>query len=849
MDDNIRDPSGEVRLPLSVRADFPDVHGSGGLMGGSSKGGSGQANQKSDANNTLRSNAKARLVEVLGEGEIVGLVNGAKSIYFDATVLQNADDSYNFTGLEWQDRKGQPEQQMLVGMPATETTYSVGVEVKHAQEPPIRTIADTNATAVRIICTIPSLVIQDQKTGSLLPTDMDYVIERRRNGGAWQEIKRELFQQQKTTSPYQHASVIDLPAGGHPYSIRVRKVTGDPNVEWHQSSLIWESFTAIVEGRFTYPNTALVAMTLDASNFGSSIPARYYDVKGLIIQVPSNYDPENRTYNGFWDGTFKRAWSNNPAWVFYDLLTNNRYGLGEFIDASKIDKYGLYEIANWCDQPVDDGREGKEPRYTFNGVINSREEAFKVLQQITSSFRGMAFWSVGQVFAVADMPSDPVKLLSPANVIGGAFKYSRTAKKTRNTVAMVSWNDPEDFYRNAIEVVQHDEGLEKYGWRQTDIQAVGCTSRGLANRIGRWTLDTEHTATETVEFEMSLEALANDPLRPGHIIAVADPRKAQVRIGGRVISISPSRVNLDRPFDPLPGSRYRISVVAADGQVISRDIIGFEQNYQTAVVSGGLPEIVPGAMWTIGGTDVNPRQYRVLSVTEPKKNTFKVAALFHDPLKYARVEQGIILDPIRYTRPRSKIKPVTNLKATERNFYQDGVPKTEVLLSWTPGDDWLSTSFTVYLTGPGGDQDMGSTTQPSMTVRDLVPGAWQAYVTARGVGNASSEPTSVAFNVSGWDGSLGPIITNMRIRQTVVQSPLANTDKERPTLGAGIFLARTARSTGTFSGRKGSRPTRSASSCASSRSRPASCCRTTWSTPRPSPTTSTRTCTTRRPAP
>ncbi|UIN38292.1 TipJ family phage tail tip protein [Methylobacterium oryzae] len=748
----------DLRALESVSA---DVSGSGGgtsaKLGGSSAG-------KSDASNTLRSDAKARLVEVLGEGEIVGLVNGAQSIFFDQTSLQNADGTFNFVGVTWQERHGEPEQPPLIGMASSETTYSVGVEIKKSQEPPVRTIADENATSVRVVCQIPTLVVQNPKNGSLLPNDLDYMIEIRPNGGQWTEVHRELLLQQKTTSPYERASVVSLPPGGHPYSLRVRRESPDPTVDYMQAGLIWESYTTIVEGQFTYPHTALVALELDAQQFGGSIPSRYYDVKGLIIQVPSNYDPEARTYTGFWDGTFKRAWTNNPAWIFYDLLTNDRYGLGEFIDETKIDKFGLYEIGGYCDELVADGKGGQEPRYTFNGVINSRDEAYKVLQQITAAFRGMAFWSVGQVFAVADKPADPVKLLAPANVIGGQFKYSRTAKKTRNTVAMVSWNDPEDFYRNAIEVVQHDEGLDKFGWRQTDIQAVGCTSRGLAHRIGAWTLDTDYTATESVEFEMGLDALAADPLRPGHIVAIADPRKAQTRIGGRVISHSPSRLNLDKAFEPTATATYKISVVNKAGVIETRGVIGWEQGNVTAVLDAELEgEIAPGAMWAISGTDVAPRQYRVLSVTEPKKNTFKVAALFHDPTKYARIEQNVFLAPPSYVRPSTKLLPPVNLKATETQTFRDGLPHIEVLLSWTPASDWMSNAYSVLLSGPDGDVDMGVTSNPSITLPDLKAGDWTAYVTGQGQGKRSA-PASLAFTVAGWEGQPGPAVANLRVR-------------------------------------------------------------------------------------
>ncbi|AMB48254.1 phage tail protein [Methylobacterium sp. AMS5] len=750
----------DVRALTSVST---DIHGSGGLMGGGGKGGSKKG---SDAANTLRSNAKARVVELLGEGEIVGLVDGAKSIYFDATPLLNTDGSANFTGVTWQQRVGLPDQEALSGFPQTETPYQVNVEVKQKQEPPIRTIADRNATAFRVIMNIPSLLYQNQSTGNLQPASVDYVIEiRKHNSSQWDSIVRGLIFNQKTTSPYQKSHVVELPQDGFPWDIRVRRINADAPNEYEQSSTVWESYSVIVAGRFTYPNSALVALELDAENFGSSIPARYYDVKGLIVQVPDNYDPETRTYNGFWEGNFKRAWTNNPAWVLYDLLTANRYGLGEFVDASKIDKWGLYEIAQYCDQLVPDGFGGREPRFTFNSVINSRDEAFKVLQNVCTIFRGMAFWSLGQVFAVADSPRDVDKIFSPANVIGGQFNYSGTAKKARHSVAAVTWNDPNDFYRTAIELVQHDDALDRFGWRQTDIQAIGCTSRGQAYRYGKWTLDTEHTATETVDFECSIDALAKDPIKPGHIVAIADPRKAQVRLGGRVAANAGLRLTLDKAFEPVAGESYRISVMLPSGDLWTDEIQGWEQDNLVAVLAHQPPEqILPFANWAITGTDVAPRQYRVLSVREEKKNTFKIAALFHDPLKYARVEEEIILEPIRYTRPKATVKPPTNLKATESLYFKDGNPRSRISLSWTPGDDFMSARYAVNATTPEGEREYGQVSSTSIDIDDIRAGTYTFSLTAIGINNKLSVPATLTFEAKGWDGMAGPEIVDLQVK-------------------------------------------------------------------------------------
>lgn len=736
-----------------------DVIGAKGSSKGASK------TTKADAANTLRSRAKARITEILGEGEIVGLVDGAKSIFFDATPLANADGSLNFQGVTWEQRTGLPDQPALTGVTQTETPFQVGVEVKKSQTPPVRTIADQNADAVRVIMTIPALFTQDTKSGSILPADVDYMIQVRPHNGQWVDASRGLFQQQKNTAPYQCSHRVPLPAGGYPWDIQVVRINPDAPNENTQCSSIWDSYIVLVEGKFIYPNTALVSMELDAEQFGSSIPSRYYDVKGLIIQVPTNYDPEARTYNGDWDGSFKRAWSNNPAWVLYDLLSNARYGLGEFVDEDKIDKWGLYEIAQYCDQTVPDGFGGFETRYKFNTVINSRDEAFNVLQSITTAFRGMAFWSLGQVFAIADMPRDVDKVFSPANIIGH-FNYSGTAKKARHSVAMVSWNDPQDFYRTAIEVVQDDVALDRYGWRQTDIQAVGCTSRGQAHRVGKWTLDTEHTSTETVEFECALDSLANDPIRPGHIIAVADPRKAQVRIGGRVVATPLGRVVLDKAFEPIAGETYRITVTLASGVVQSLPITGFDEGNLHAVVGQPFADaIVPGATWVITGTDVAPRQYRVLVAREEKKNTFRITALFHDPTKYARVDQGIVLDPIRYTRPRNNVKPPTNLAITETQYFQDGLPRSRLLISWTPGDDFLSSRYRISANTPDkGEVEYGDVNSTAFHIDDASAGTYTITVVAIGISGKTSVPVTATFDALGWSGVAGPEIDNLQVK-------------------------------------------------------------------------------------
>lgn len=716
-----------------------------------------------EAPNTLRSRAKARIVELLGEGEIVGLVNGPQSIFFDATPLVNADASYNFTGVTYETREGQASQAALAGNPMAETPYQVELRVKYNQTPPIRTVSEPDATAVRVVVRIPALAFQNKQTGNIDPTSVAYVIEVRPYNGVWTVMDAANIVNQKCTSPYQRAHRVQLPQGGYPWDVRVRRFTPDAEVVELQNETWWESMTVIVDGWFSYPRSALVSIQVDAAQFGNTIPTRFYDVKGLILQVPTNYDPEARTYSGIWDGTFKRAWTNNPAWILYDLLTNNRYGIGEFIETDRIDKWSLYQISQWCDQQVPDGFGGWEPRYTFNSVINSRDEAFKVLQTITTAFRGMAYWSLGQVYAVADMPTDPVKLVTPANVIGGHFEYSGTAVKARHSVAMVSWNDPNDYYRPAVEPVKDDDAMLRFGWRQIDVQGVGITSRGAAYRYGKWILDVERHETETITYEASFDQAT---LRPGDIIAVADPRKAQVRAGGRLAEVNGLQFTLDAPFEPVAGNTYNLMVALPDGSIDSRQIVSFDAvgGYKKIWVASAFDQTpLVSAMFIVSGTDVAPRQYRVLSVQESEKNIFKVVGLFYDPTKYLRIEQGIELEPIHYTRPSNIIKSPTNLRATESLYFSNGVAHSRISLSWTPSDDFLARGYSVTANTPDGFVNYGEVSQTALDINDTRAGDWTFYVCAVGRNGNFSQPAEVSLTALGWEGVQGAYVSHLEI--------------------------------------------------------------------------------------
>ncbi|OWZ90341.1 hypothetical protein B9J07_27520, partial [Sinorhizobium sp. LM21] len=735
-----------------------------GAGGGGGKGGKGASN---DAN-TMRSNARFRLIEAISEGPILGLVKGEESIYFDQTPLKNADGSYNFKGVTLSDHKGTADEGWFNGHSAVETPEQVEVQVKMSLGPVQRTIVDENADAVRVILRCPQLVKQDSK-GGLKKTSLSYAIDVRSYNGSWTEALVGKLDKEKALSPFQMDHRIDLPEGGSPWDVRVRRITPDSTDDKLQNDLFWEGYVVLVEGKFIYPFTAAVAMEGNAEEMGSNIPPRSYHVRGLLVNVPSNYNPMTRVYTGIWDGTFKIAWTNNPAWIFYDLIVNDRYGLGEFISPEIVDKWSLYTIAQYCDQSIKSGyRNGEtgeeiyEPRFTYNGVINTKDEAFFVLQSITKAWRGMAYWAMGQVFAAADMPSDPVRLVSPANVIGGDFEYSGTALKARHSVVMVKWNNPDDFYRPDTEVVIDSDLLHKFGWRDKTVQLQGCTSRGLAHRYGKWIIDTEQHETDTLTYSASWD---HAELRPGEIIAVSDPNKAQIRAAGRIVAQSGLTLELDAPFEWNEGETYQIMVTLPSGQIETKPILAFLDERSVRISSAFSVDILSDAMWTIKGSDITPRLYRVLNIEESEPNIFKVTALFHDPNKYARVEDGITFEPLPYERPTKTVSPPTGLLVKETGYISDqGKEYLSLTLSWTAPQNQLVRGFIVSVDTPdNGFYTLGSTDASYYEMPNISTGTYEFYVQTVGYTGSVSEPANIQFEAAGASGFGLPTVTDLQL--------------------------------------------------------------------------------------
>jgi predicted phage tail protein len=754
----------------------------------------------SEEKDSLRSTSFARIIDLLGEGEIGGLVNGARSIYLDDTPLQNADGSFNFSGVKYVERKGTADQDYIPGFPGTEKAVAVNVRAKE-NIPIVRTISDSSVDAVNVILSVPALQRTDKDDGDVVATSVRLLVEVQPNGGAWQAFgssstpvamsavsstqvimpastatiradmtvaytqsdgsafqsgsftieyreagtstwttwltgavyagttkfdkdsatttysgtqtfsRADLVQNRyefrvintsghgtmtlagtyykvssvvtisgKASSKYQRQVMCILPAGGAPWNVRVTRLDDDSDSQYLQNDTYWDSYVEITDEKLRMPHSAAIAVTLDGANF-SSIPNRAYDVYLRLVQVPVNYNPLTRVYTGSWDGTFKTAWTDNPAWVFYDLLTHPRYGLGEFVGTG-VDKWALYQIGRYCDELVPDGFGATEPRFTCNIYLASRAEAYKLVQDLASVFRGMVFWGSGSITSIQDTPSDPVALYTPANVINGMFNYSGSSAKARHTAALVTWNDPADMCRQKVEYVEDRAGIDRFGLILTEVVAVGCTRRGQAARVGRWLLYSELAQTDVVVFKTALEGVR---CRPGQVIKIADPARAGVRYGGRLLAATTTSVTIDAPVELLAGQTYTLSTLKADGSTQDAAVTtAAGTGVSTLTVSPAMAEApTVGSMWVLGCDQVEPQLFQVLTVTEAGKNEFEINAIVFDPSKFDAVELGLTLEPRSISLLKTKPDAPANIAITEALYAKGQVLATRLDVSWT----------------------------------------------------------------------------------------------------------------------------------------------------------------------
>uniref|UniRef100_UPI003D6E22A0 phage tail protein n=1 Tax=Enterobacter kobei TaxID=208224 RepID=UPI003D6E22A0 len=638
------------------------------------KGGSSSSRTPTEQPDDLQSVAKAKILVALGEGEFAGQLTG-KDIYLDGTALENADGSQNFSGVTWEFRAGTQAQKYIQGIPGTENEISVGTEVSSATAW-TRTFTNTQLSAVRLRLKWPSLFKQEDD-GDLVGYSVNYAIDLQTDGGTWQTILNTSVTG-KTTSGYERSHRIDLPQAGSTWTIRLRKITSDANSAKIGDTMTLQSFTEVIDAKLRYPNTALLYIEFDSSQFNGSIPQISCEPRGRVIRVPDTYDPETRTYSGTWTGTFKWAWTDNPAWIFYDLVVSDRFGLGHRLTAANIDKWTLYQVAQYCDQMVPDGKggNGTEPRYTCNVYIQDRNDAYTVLRDFAAIFRGMTYWGGDQIVALADMPRDVDYSYTRANVVGGRFTYSSSTTKSRYTTALVSWSDPGNAYADAMEPVFEQALVARYGFNQLEMTAIGCTRQSEANRKGRWGILTNNK-DRVVSFDVGLDG--NIP-QPGYIIAVADELLSGKVMGGRISAVNGRVIKLDRVADAAAGDRLILNLPSGASQ--SRTIQAV--NGESVTVTTAYSETPQAeAVWVVESDELYAQQYRVVSVSDNDDGTFSITGAWHDPDKYARIDTGAIIDqrPVSVIPPGNQ-SPPSNIVISSFSVVQQNISVETMRVSW-----------------------------------------------------------------------------------------------------------------------------------------------------------------------
>ena len=592
------------------------------------KGGGGGGHTPVEAKESGRSKQLVKIVEVISEGEVYGLADGMKSIYFDKTPVQNKDGSYNFKNVQVEGRVGGQVQDLMAGFNTSEKEVGVGALVKK-NLPLTRTVTDAKVSRLRLTIGVQSLFKQEDN-GDTNGTTVNFIIT---IGSRTYPVSIS----GKYSSQYlQHHTFDNLPSV--PFIVKVERTTDDSTTQRLQNNTIWSSYTEIIDTEFAYPNTALMGVKFDSEYF-SNIPTRTYDLLGLKVKVPSNYDTRSRQYTGMWDGTFKIDWTDNPAWVLYDVVTNKRYGLGGRLGEFGADKWALYQVAQYCDQLVPDGFGGQEPRFTCNVWLTEQRSAYQVINDICSIFRAMPVWNGQQLTVVMDRPADPVWTYTNANVDESGFSYTFSARKSRHNAIQVEYADKENSYEKAIEYVADDESIRKNGLNVKKITAFGCTSRGQAHRTALWLLQTEKLETKTVTFTVGAEGLMHIP---GDIIKVADTHYAGTNIGGRVLAINGTTVTLDREIT-LSGNSY-LSYINANAK---------HQNIKIISVNGAevtLDQPPVGlelyGVWSLATQQVTSQLFKALSVKEEDKGKYTIMALQHEPQKEAIVDNGAKFEPV-----------------------------------------------------------------------------------------------------------------------------------------------------------------------------------------------------------
>lgn len=664
--------------------------------------GGGGGHTPVEAKETSRSKQLVRIIDVVSEGEVEGLADGMKSVYFDNTPVQNKNGSYNFNNVQLEGRVGSQAQDVIAGFNTSEKEVSVGTQVRK-NLPITRTVTDSKVSRLRLTIGVQSLFSQNENGDT---------------GGATVELVITIGSQSypvsisgKYSSQYLQQHTFDnLPQA--PFTVKVERVTEDSKSQRLQNNTVWSSYTEIIDTEFTYPNTALIGVKFDSEYF-SNIPTRTYDLLGLRVKVPSNYDTRTRKYTGMWDGTFKIDWTDNPAWILYDVVTSKRYGLGNRLGDFGADKWTLYQVSQYCDQLVPDGFGGQEPRFTCNAWLTEQRSAYDVINDICSIFRAMPVWNGQQLTVVMDRHYDPVWTYTNANVEKGEFNYTFSSKKSRHNAIQVEYSDKDNGYEKAIEYVSDDEEIRKHGLNVKKITAFGCTSRGQAHRTGLWLLQTEKLETKTVSFTVGAEGLMHVP---GDIIKVADTYYAGTNVGGRVLYVNGKKVTLDREIS-VNGNSY-FSYINQNAK--HQDIKIISANGAEVTLDQEPAGLEAYGVWSLSTQQVTSQLFKAISVKEETKGKYTITALQHEPQKEAIVDNGAKFEP--KATSILTVPQVSNIGVTVN---PDG--SISFAGDITGGNGVIKYDFRIYKDGALYDVRLGQTS-PNLNLDSLENGEYTVVI-------------------------------------------------------------------------------------------------------------------------
>ncbi|ENU64967.1 TipJ family phage tail tip protein [Acinetobacter baumannii] len=660
----------------------------------------------------------------LAEGEIEGLANGLQSIYLEETPLQNADGSLNFENVKVDFRNGTNDQEYIEGFPAVESETAIDVELK-SETPWVRAFSNLDLDAVRLRLKWGPLRTQNATNGDVSGVTIEYAIDLQTDGGVWTEVLKTKISD-KTSANYERAHRIDLPRADSGWLIRVRRLTPNSTSEYVSDKMYIEAVTEVIDAKLRYPNTALLGLQYDAETFGN-VAKVAMDTKGRLLKVPTNYNPVTRQYVGMWDGTFKEAYSNNPAWIYYDICTVDRYALGDRLTPLMVDKWSLYRLAQYCDELVPDGLGGQEPRFTCNVYLQSAESAFEILTKLAGVFRAITFWDGNSIICDADIPQDTYFTYTRANVIDGNFEYSGTRARDRHNVVKVAWDNPANHYKTEYEFVRDEKAIAEAGQvRILELDAWGCTSRGQAQRAGQWALKSEQLETRTVSFKVGLDG--HIP-QPGKVIEIADPLFAGRANGGRVSKISADRksITLDRD-DVVAVAGDRLIINGEDGKAQTRIVQSISGRVVT--VTHEFDAIAVQNVWVIDAQDLATMKFRVISITQDESHQFSVTALQYNPAKFDAIDKGAYFDevPISIVNPTIQ-DPVTDVVVTSESRVDQGINVATMIVSWAQAKGAVKYQVE-WRKDDGSWIKLPVTGNNSVEVSGIYAGQYQARVTA-----------------------------------------------------------------------------------------------------------------------